>query len=105
MVISVSANNLEAWKKELEGLRADVAAAKAALRAGEIPEARERQEPQLGPLPAELRLEAEKIRVELDNINVLIRAEMDKNQSERDRLHTAPRQPREANPVYLDTQG
>ncbi|EEJ52832.1 hypothetical protein [Mobiluncus mulieris] len=100
----MSADNLAAWQRELEQLWADIAAAKDALAAGEIPETDRWMEPKLGSLPAELRLEAEQIRVELDNINVLIQAQMEQNLADRDRLRMTVKRPRESKPVYLDTE-
>lgn len=98
-------SNLQAWKKELARLRADIAAASRALAAGKLPETRTWHEPKLGKMPASLRLEAEQIQLELENLNALINSELEKNRAQRDRLHPTPKPEHGPRPVYLDVQG
>ncbi|MCI6584695.1 MAG: hypothetical protein SPK50_03450 [Mobiluncus porci] len=101
----MSANNLDAWKVELSKIQADVEASREVLARGEIPIAQQWVPPRLGRLPRELRPVAEQLRAEVENINEMIQAAMEKNQAERDRLHATPRQKQSSKPIYLDVQG
>lgn len=98
--------NHSAWERELSRLENEIAQAKDALSAGQVPDTPQGwQPPRLGKIPTDLRARAQSVRAELSEVQQQVQIAMENNRAERDRLHVAPTRQPDAKPLYLDVQG
>jgi hypothetical protein len=103
--VSAKQDNLQAWEAEIAQILHQVAYAREVLASGGVPEPPQWVEYRLGRIPASLREQAREAATQLEAVQREIKAAMERNRAERDRLCKMPKQKSETMPLYLDVEG